>query len=206
MGAACGCAAAAEGGKQPPTRHGVSIDKSRAAEAPPVAKTVKQTPVKQTPVSLASASTPEYPSRKKGYVTDLERRYHAIAQDYIDQIRQLFVKLDANANGFLSTSEMKTVVEKYTGTEFNEQEFLGWYKLNTEKEDEINLTEFGWYIADVAWQFADPDIEAPLALQHVPCAVHLPHSALCTDRRLSGKCRTLCTDSQPSQRRCHCRH
>ena len=61
------------------------------------------------------------------------------------------------------------MVEKYNGTAFDEKQFMDWYDCHHQIEHQVDATEFPWYIADIAWSFADESVEKTQG--HVPGVV-----------------------------------
>ena len=52
--------------------------------------------------------------------------------------------------------ELKDVVSKYTGEAFDEKQFFGWFDVHGAggaPDNQLDLKEFGWYIADIAEGF-----------------------------------------------------
>jgi len=87
-------------------------------------------------------------------------RYGDIIAGHEADIEALFKKIDADSNGFLIVSELKNVVAKYTGEAFDEAQFFGWFDVHGEgsgePDSQLDLKEFGWYVADIAEGFPNP--------------------------------------------------
>jgi Ca2+-binding EF-hand superfamily protein len=88
------------------------------------------------------------------------KRYGAIIAGHEAAIKSLFKKIDADGDGGLINSELKDIVSKYTGDDFDEAQFFGWFDVHgangKEPDARLDLKEFAWYIADVAEGFEDP--------------------------------------------------
>ena len=84
------------------------------------------------------------------------QKYNPIVADHMKEINELFTKLDKDGSGSLTKDELKDVVQRYTGENFNEKEFFDWYDVKGPPDHTINLTEFSWYLADLAFAFEDP--------------------------------------------------
>jgi len=78
-------------------------------------------------------------------------------------IKQVFDAMDVSGDGVLDVDELETVISLYHGTAFNEDEFFGYWDVMGAHEDhvgthhaedhksgDIELQEFGWYVADCA--------------------------------------------------------
>ena len=85
-------------------------------------------------------------------------------------ISELFQKLDKESKGSVAKGDLRNVVAKYQGAEFDEKQFFGWYDVHgrsTEKGPggSIDLREFGLYLAEVALAFGGETMaESALAL------------------------------------------
>ena len=74
-------------------------------------------------------------------------RYDAIIEGHEALIEALFKKLDKDSNGFLVAGELKEVVGSFTGVDFDEDEFFGWFDIhggNGKPDRQLDLKEFGW--------------------------------------------------------------
>jgi len=81
-----------------------------------------------------------------------------IAAAHQDAIKALFDKMDSNGNGKLELEEFKSVVSVYNGEAMDVGKFMDWYDCNAEPNGSLDLDEFGWYLADIAWNMkADKD-------------------------------------------------
>ena len=95
-------------------------------------------------------------------------KYGPVVAGHAPAIEALFKKLDKDSDGFLVKAELKDVVAKYNGATFDETEFFSWYDVHGRSEEkgpdgQIDLHEFGWYLADVAFSFGS-DQQAALAV------------------------------------------
>jgi len=87
-----------------------------------------------------------------------QERYGPIVKGHEAKINALFKKIDANSNGYLVTSELKDIVSKYTGEAFNEKQFFEWFDVHGAgggPDSQLDLKEFGWYLADICEGFDD---------------------------------------------------
>uniref|UniRef100_A0A7S3WD23 EF-hand domain-containing protein n=1 Tax=Emiliania huxleyi TaxID=2903 RepID=A0A7S3WD23_EMIHU len=98
--------------------------------------------------------------------TDKEK-YDPIVADHMKEIGELFTKLDKDGSGSLTKDELKDVVQRYTSKAFNEKEFFAWYDVRGEPDRKIGLTEFSWYLADLAFAFEDPKKAISAVIQEV---------------------------------------
>ncbi|EOD32350.1 hypothetical protein EMIHUDRAFT_122998 [Emiliania huxleyi CCMP1516] len=98
--------------------------------------------------------------------TDKEK-YDPIVADHMKEIGELFTKLDKDGSGSLTKDELKDVVQRYTSKAFNEKEFFEWYDVRGEPDRKIGLTEFSWYLADLAFAFEDPKKAISAVIQEV---------------------------------------
>merc|ERR1719335_14492 len=88
-----------------------------------------------------------------------ETRYGSIIEGHEAAIEALFKKIDGNNNGYLVAGELKGVVSKYSGEAFDEKQFFGWFDVHGgggQPDSQLDLKEFGWYVADIAEGFPDP--------------------------------------------------
>jgi len=88
-----------------------------------------------------------------------ETRYGGIIGGHDAAIKALFDKIDANNNGYLTASELRDVVSKYTGEAFDENQFFGWFDVHGaggNPDSQLDLKEFGWYVADIAEAYPKP--------------------------------------------------
>ena len=92
----------------------------------------------------------------EAYDTDM---YNRRVEPHKAAIKKLFDRLDADGSGQLSMDEVKEVVSFYEGEAFDEATFLEWYDTNHKEnvsqggasgDSQIDLTEFGWYVATAA--------------------------------------------------------
>ena len=84
------------------------------------------------------------------------KRYGPIIAGHEAAIKTLFKKIDADGDGHLVAGELKDVVGKYTGEAFDEKQFFGWFDVHGAggaPDNQLDLKEFGWYIADIAEGF-----------------------------------------------------
>ena len=98
-------------------------------------------------------------------------RYDPIVATQSEAIVALYKLLDVNGDGILQASELMTVVSQYTGSVFKETEFFEWYDKHGAgsvqgPDGQVDMKEFGWYMADVALTFGEGD-EAKAALPAV---------------------------------------
>lgn len=85
-----------------------------------------------------------------------ETRYGPIIEGNEAAIEALFKKIDADGDGHLVASELKDAIAKYTGEAFDEKQFFGWFDVHGASgapDNQLDLKEFGWYIADIAEGF-----------------------------------------------------
>ena len=83
-------------------------------------------------------------------------RYGPIIEGHEAAIEALFKKIDADGDGHLVASELKNVIAKYTGEAFDEKQFFGWFDVHGASgapDNQLDLKEFGWYVADIAEGF-----------------------------------------------------
>ncbi|EOD07006.1 hypothetical protein EMIHUDRAFT_218762 [Emiliania huxleyi CCMP1516] len=80
-------------------------------------------------------------------------------------IKAVFMKLDKDGSGSLDKSELKEVVEMYSGEAFDVEQFFEWYDTHGKADSTVDLTEFGWYLADVALSFPDAKAAMPAVIQ-----------------------------------------
>ena len=92
-------------------------------------------------------------------------RYAAITRGLEDEIKAVFTKLDKDGSGSLDKSELKEVVEMYSGEAFDVEQFFEWYDTHGKADSTVDLTEFGWYLADVALSFPDAKAAMPAVIQ-----------------------------------------
>ena len=76
-------------------------------------------------------------------------KYQHILQGHRKQIGDLFKEIDLDGSGTLDLAELEDIIKEVEGGKFNEKDFFGFFKGKT-PDDELNQTEFGWYIADQA--------------------------------------------------------
>ena len=81
----------------------------------------------------------------------------AVAAQHKDALQALFDKIDTSGDGKLQVSEFKGVVEECSG-DIDEANFMGWYDTNGTANGTLDFDEFGWYMADTAWNL-EPSIE-----------------------------------------------
>ena len=74
----------------------------------------------------------------------------AIASQHEEALRALFDKIDADSDGTLQVAEFKGVVEECTG-DIDVDKFMKWYDTNGSANGTLDFAEFGWYMADTAW-------------------------------------------------------
>ena len=84
-------------------------------------------------------------------------KYGRIVASRKAAISELFQKLDKESKGSVAKGDLRDVVAKYQGAEFDEKQFFSWYDVHgrsTEKGPggSIDLREFGLYLAEVAWR------------------------------------------------------
>jgi len=97
-------------------------------------------------------------------------KYGRIVAPNKTAISELFQKLDKESKGSVAKGDLRNVVAKYQGAEFDEKQFFGWYDVHgrsTEKGPggSIDLREFGLYLAEVALAFGGETMaERALAL------------------------------------------
>jgi len=97
-----------------------------------------------------------------------ETRYGDIIKGHEAAIEALFKKIDTNNNGYLVASELKDIVSKYTGEAFDEKQFFGWFDvrgIGGHPDSQLDLKEFGWYVADLAEEFPQPKQEVPAIIK-----------------------------------------
>jgi len=88
-----------------------------------------------------------------------EKRYGPIIEGQEAAIQELFKKIDKDGNGYLVAGELKGVVSKYSGVPFDEVQFFDWFDVHGKggkPDSQLDLKEFGWYVADIAEGFPDP--------------------------------------------------
>jgi len=88
-----------------------------------------------------------------------EVRYGATIKGNETAIEELFKKIDKNSNGFLVASELRDVVSRYSDRPFDEQQFFGWFDVHGQgggPDGQLDQKEFGWYLADIAEGFGEP--------------------------------------------------
>lgn len=101
-------------------------------------------------------------------------QYGRVLDGFEGHVAALFAKLDLNGSGYLEKTELKKVVERYNGEQFDEAEFMNWFDIHGSRgsrpDGKLDLKEFGWYLADVAKSFGGSDAETrkvlPTALAH----------------------------------------
>ena len=189
MGCGSSTAAAAQPNETPPAKapptaaSATEADKDKAAaliqsaaastmeSAPPAATTAPAPAPAPTPApapapTVASEAAVPAPAAAAPATSDDAARYDAIIADHKEIIEALFQKIDKDSDGFLVASELKDVVEKFNGESFNEEEFFGWFDVHGgdgKPDHQLDLKEFGWYVADIAESFSDesPDLLVP---------------------------------------------
>eukprot|EP00908_Phaeocystis_cordata_P021107 Transcript_3410.p2 GENE.Transcript_3410~~Transcript_3410.p2 ORF type:complete len:201 (-),score=61.38 Transcript_3410:1527-2129(-) len=189
MGCGSSTAAAAQPNETPPAKapptaaSATEADKDKAAaliqsaaastmeSAPPAATTAPAPAPAPTPApapapAVASEAAVPAPAAAAPATSDDAARYDAIIADHKEIIEALFQKIDKDSDGFLVASELKDVVEKFNGESFNEEEFFGWFDVHGgdgKPDHQLDLKEFGWYVADIAESFSDesPDLLVP---------------------------------------------
>ena len=110
-------------------------------------------------VKLAGESSAKMPLPKaeSGITT-----YGPLVAPHMASIEALFKCLDKDSNGYLVKSELKDVVAQYNCAAFDEKQFFGWYDVHGPEaqggpDGQVGLTEFAWYLADVALSFGSGD-------------------------------------------------
>lgn len=185
MGCGSSTAAAAQPNETPPAKapptaaSATEADKDKAAaliqsaaastmeSAPPAATTAPAPAPAPTPAPAPAPAVASEPAAAAAPATsDDAARYDAIIADHKEIIEALFQKIDKDSDGFLVASELKDVVEKFNGESFNEEEFFGWFDVHGgdgKPDHQLDLKEFGWYVADIAESFSDesPDLLVP---------------------------------------------
>ena len=104
------------------------------------------------------ASTPKPPSGAQPASAE-ETRYSPIVKGHEASISTLFKKIDADSDGHLVAGELKDVVSKYTGEAFDEKQFFEWFDVHGaggQPDSQLDLKEFGWYLADICESFDEP--------------------------------------------------
>jgi len=99
-----------------------------------------------------------------------ETRYGGIIGGHDAAIKALFDKIDANNNGYLAASELRDVVSKYTGEAFDENQFFGWFDVHGaggNPDSQLDLKEFGWYVADIAEAYPKPSEHVAAIVQQL---------------------------------------
>ena len=94
------------------------------------------------------------------------RKFDPIVVGHRDAIKVVFDKLDKNKNGYLEKEELKDIVAKYQGEAFDADKFFGWYDTHGPADHRIDVTEFGWYLADCALELGGAE-KAELVMAEV---------------------------------------
>ena len=177
--------------------------------APPAAPPPAPPPAKPTP-----AAAPAAPPKKSDPVpvvapekvdkADSQARYGPIIKGHEGAIRSLFKKIDIDGDGHLVAGELKDVVEAYTGTEFDEEQFFKWFDVHTDNlewtasgtakvsliaspDSQLDLKEFGWYVADVAEGLLGKDsVASVIAELEKACEVVAAAAAAAAEKAAPG--------------------
>merc|ERR1712014_254964 len=98
-----------------------------------------------------------------------EKRYGPIVKGNEAAIKTLFRLMDANGNGFLVASELRDVVSKFEEKAFDEKQFFEWFDVHGAScgspDAQLDLQEFGWYLADVSEGFPNPQAHMQVVIQ-----------------------------------------
>jgi len=100
-----------------------------------------------------------------------ETRYGPIIEGHRAEIEKLFNEIDTNRNGYLVGSELKEFISKYEGVKFDEELFFAWFDVHGAAkggpDGQLDLKEFGWYIANAAEFHPDPKAQVPIIVREM---------------------------------------
>jgi len=134
--------------------------------------------------SKTPGSDPAPKTRESKASVDATRRYSTTSVNKNKaEITQLFRDLDANGDGGLQKSELRYVVEKFLGSDFDEAQFFNWFDVHGSgeqagKEGSLDETEFGWFLGDMVSKFGKVPITPKLkaAIPEVIMQLHQLHN------------------------------
>ena len=104
----------------------------------------------------STARTPARTPAKKATSTPADCK--AIASEHEAALKELFDKIDSDSDGTLQVEEFKGVVEECTG-DIDLAKFMAFYDTNGAANGTLDLAEFGWYMADTAWNIGGGSVE-----------------------------------------------
>jgi len=111
--------------------------------------------LKEATVLILSTFGHQYQNAEKAKAQQVAIK--GIASIYEAEIKVLFEKIDASKDGVLQVAEFKGVVEECTG-DINVETFMSFYDTNGSANGTIDLSEFGWFLAETVWGL-EPSVE-----------------------------------------------